>query len=85
MSVLKYEDIKIECIYCEKTNTDYSGWDSLCDRKCYYGIVDLLTKYNTNEVSDPDPKIVKYFTINPEPTHSFFKDKILSYIIKNQK
>ena len=72
--------IKINCIYCDKINTDYTGWESLCNRTCYYGIVELLEKYNKNEESIPDPKIVKYFTEHPEPTHSFLSEKILTYI-----
>ena len=79
-SLFNYENIKIDCIYCDKIHTDYTGWAGLCDRKCYYGIVDLLGKYNTSEVSEPDPRILKYFTKYPEPIHSFPSEKIIAYL-----
>jgi len=79
-TLFNYEGIKVDCIYCEKIDIDYKGWDSLCNRTCYYGITDLLTKYNNGEVSEPDPKIIKYFTKHPDSSHSFFSEKILSYL-----
>lgn len=79
-SLFNYDGIKVDCIYCEKVNTDYTGWEGLCNRMCYYGISELLEKYNTGQVTDPDPKIVKYFTKYPEPNHSFVTEKILSFI-----
>lgn len=79
-SLFNYENIKVNCIYCEKENVDYTGWESLCNRQCYYGLSALVDKYNEKEEFEPDPKIVKYFTVNPEPTHSFSSEKILKYI-----
>lgn len=82
--IFNYSGIKINCIYCDKVNTDYTGWESLCNRACYYSLVELLDKYNEKDESKPDPKIIKYFTKHPEPTHSFSSEKILMYI-KNKK
>jgi hypothetical protein len=35
---------------------------------------------NNNEVPEPDPKIVKYFTSYPDAGHLFVNEKILLYI-----
>ena len=67
------------CIYCSKTSI-CSGWVSLCNRGCYYGICDLLYLYNDGKVSEPDPRIVEYFTKYPESYHLFSDKKILAYI-----
>jgi hypothetical protein len=79
-SLFNYNNIKVDCIYCEKTHTDYTGWTGLCNRSCYYGICDLLDKYNNGNIIEPDSKIVKYFTMYPEVGHLFCNEKILLYI-----
>jgi hypothetical protein len=67
------------CIYCNQTST-WSGWSSLCNRRCYYGICDLLDLYNNDDAAVADPRLVAYFTKHPLPTHSFSSEKILAYI-----
>ena len=76
------ESPKQNCIYCGKYSEN-NGWDSLCNRTCYYGLVDLVESYERGAVSDPDPRIVKYFTLYPEPSHTFFHKKISEYIAKS--
>ena len=78
--LFNYEGIKIVCIYCDKTHIDYTGWASLCNRTCYYGICNLLDKYNNGEVAEPDPRIVKYFSKHPISSHSFSDEKIRLYL-----
>jgi hypothetical protein len=64
------KSMKIDCIYCEKINTDFTGWTSLCNQTCYYGICNLLDKYNNGEVSVPDPRIIKFFyTLSNAPNN----------------
>jgi hypothetical protein len=77
------ESPKQKCIYCDKYS-EHNGWESLCNRTCYYGLVDLLESYEKGAVSDPDARIVKYFTIYPEPSHTFFHEKISEYIAKSK-
>ena len=77
------ESPKQRCIYCD-TYSQHNGWISLCNRNCYYGLCDLLESYEGGEVSKPDSRIVKYFTMHPEPSHSFFHEKITKYIMKNK-
>lgn len=74
------KSMKIDCIYCEKINTDFTGWTGLCNQTCYYGICNLLDKYNNGEVAVPDPRIIKYFSKHPKSTHTFSDEKIFLYI-----
>jgi hypothetical protein len=69
----------VKCIYCDKTSP-YWGWKDLCDRRCYYGLCDLLEAYESEKVAEPDPRIVTYFTKNPNPSHSFIFNKLAAYI-----
>lgn len=67
------------CIYCGITST-CSGWESLCNRRCYYGICDLLDLYNNDDAVVPDHRLVAYFTKYPSPHHTFNSQKIHAYI-----
>ena len=69
----------VKCIYCDKISP-YWGWTDLCNRTCYYGLCDLLEAYETGSVTEPDHRIVTYFTKNPKPTHSFIFNKLAVYI-----
>jgi hypothetical protein len=75
-------ETQIHCIYCKKTSP-YWGWTDLCNRTCYYGLSDLLEAYESGSVAEPDPRIVTYFTKNPEPAHSFIFNKLAAYIKNN--
>jgi len=67
-----------KCVYCN--HEDFcSGWAGLCNRRCYYGLCDLLEKYNTDS-SEPDTRLVEYFTRYPSPGHTFHDEKIKAYI-----
>ena len=79
-SLFKYDNIKFDCIYCEKPHTDYTGFTGLCNQSCYYGITKLLDKYNNEEDLVPDSKIVKYFTKYPDTGHLYYIEKIILYI-----
>ena len=68
-----------KCEFCGKT-AETSGWTGLCDRRCYYGLSDLIELYETGKRSEPDPRVIAYFTLYPEPTHSFMNEKTLSYL-----
>lgn len=57
-----------------------NGWKDLCHRRCYYGMCDLITAYNSEPDEIPDPRIVTYFTMNPESGHSFDDEKILAFV-----
>ena len=72
------------CAYCNKYS-EYKGWESLCNRGCYYDLCDLLNSYESGKVVEPDPRIVKYFSKYPEPPHSFFYKKIIEYIARINK
>ena len=67
------------CTYCGKQMVQ-NGWADLCQRQCYYGLSELLTKYNSGPDEIPDPRIVVYFTKNPESGHSFNDEKILAFV-----
>ena len=77
------EETKQVCGFCNKTST-YSGWFNLCDRRCYYGICELLGVYNGDSSSEPDPRLVTYFS-KGDPNHSFDNHKILEYIKNSAK
>jgi len=69
------------CVYCGAV-AQYSGWDSLCNRTCYYGLCSLLGDYesSTGSTVQPDHRLVRYFTQYPEPTHSFLFEKLKVYL-----
>jgi hypothetical protein len=69
------------CAYCNKYS-EYDGWESLCNRGCYYNLCKLLDSFELNEVIEPDPRIVKYFSKYPEPPHTFLCKKIIEYIAR---
>jgi len=73
-----------KCLYCKKVEL-YSGWMSLCDRTCYYGLSNLLESYENGTVTEPDPRIVEYFKKYPEPEHTFMDFEKLKKYIKNLK
>ena len=74
------ESKKIQtCIYCCTIGT-WSGWESLCNRKCYYGICNLLDLYNNDDAVVADPRLIEYFTKYTIPPHSFNDEKIRAYI-----
>jgi len=69
----------VHCMYCDKTSP-YWGWTDLCNRTCYYGLCELLESYESGSTVEPDPRIVIYFTKNPQPSHSFIFKKLAIYI-----
>jgi len=66
------------CLCCKKVAL-YRGWESLCNRACYYDMCDLLYLYD-RDGGVPDERLVSYFTKYPEPAHWFSTDKIMAYI-----
>ena len=72
------------CAYCNKYS-EYTGWESLCHRGCYYDLCDLLDSYELGKVFEPDLRIVKYFTTYTDPPHSFSCKKIFEYIARINK
>jgi len=68
-----------KCVYCKEVSS-YGGWEGLCNRRCYYGICQLLEDYEVGKVSEPDQRIVEYFTLYPSPSHSFNYEKIIHHI-----
>jgi hypothetical protein len=71
------------CIYCSKTKV-YSGWDNLCDRRCYYGLSELINAYENGVHTIPDGRVVLYFTKYPKPSHSFCFDKVREFLSLEQ-
>ena len=67
------------CMYCGRTSK-YRGWESLCDRSCYYGLSELLQMYENEKVNIPDQRIIAYFTKYPEPSHSFVFEKLKRHL-----
>jgi len=69
------------CAYCG-TVGKYRGWMSLCNRRCYHELTDLLNAYETSTDTSlkPDDRLVQYFTKYPEPPHSFIFDKLQVYL-----
>ena len=71
------------CGYCGEKG-EYNGWENLCDRSCYYGLSNLLYKYEsfTDPSVIPDPRLVDYFTkyVEVEPQHSFIFNKLKKYL-----
>jgi len=67
------------CFYCNKNYQD-GGWDGLCNRDCYHKLSELTDCFENGRVSEPDPRIVKYFSVHSDTGHSFNKKKILEYI-----
>jgi hypothetical protein len=73
------EEVSLACTYCG-TQMFQNGWRDLCNRQCYYGICELLRRYNSGLDAIPDPRIVAYFTKNPNSGHQFDDKKILTFI-----
>jgi hypothetical protein len=67
------------CILCDKVSP-YRGWDGLCNRACYYELSKLLEAYENGEVFQPDPRVVKYFSVFTEHSHSFVYEKVAEYL-----
>ncbi len=71
---------KCACAVCGCC-TEGSGWKDLCSRRCYRDMGDLLYAYENWDVDEPDPRVVDYFTKNPDGgNHAFFPNWILKYI-----
>ena len=80
------ESIVSTCAYCGEKYDDDGSWQNLCDRRCYYGLTNLLEAYNkSNGDVQPDPRLVAYFTLNSDVTHSFCDDKIKLFIKKSDQ
>jgi len=69
------------CVYCNNAST-LNGWEGLCDRRCYHGLCDLLESYNSG--SEPDERVIVYFTKYPLTTHHFNNEKIKSFINRSK-
>ena len=73
-----------KCAYCGEEIVQ-NGWLDLCQRQCFYRLRELLVAYNSSPDEIPDPRIVAYFTKNPESGHSFGDEKkILAFIAANK-
>ena len=73
-----------KCAYCGEEMVQ-NGWLDLCQRQCFYGLRELLVAYNSGPDEIPDPRIISYFTKNPESGHSFGDEKkILAFVAANK-
>ena len=70
----------LTCFFCDKT-AEYDGWDGLCNRQCYYGLLGLLGDYETGKVGEPDRRVVHYFLKYPKTSHSFSFEKLKVYLM----
>ena len=75
-------DESFTCIACATVVPEPSGWKDLCNRGCYYDMGDLLDAYESGRVDIPDPRLVEYFTRNPDGGGHGFWDpvRIILYI-----
>ena len=64
-----------KCIACGNTDK-YTGWDSLCNRNCYYTLCQLFNSFENDQVAKPDPRLVEYCTKYPILTHCFNDEKV---------
>jgi len=67
-------DTSFTCIACASVVPESWGWKDLCNRGCYYTMCDLLDAYETGRVGLPDPRLVEYFTRNPDGGGHWFCD-----------
>ena len=65
------------CAFCGNT-AEQNGWVDLCNRKCFYGLNDLLCDFSSQIL--PDERCIKYFTKHPTSEHSFNSEKIYKFI-----
>lgn len=75
------ENDKVTCILCDKVSSSW-GWTGLCNRTCYHGLCELLEAFESGRVPDPDPRLVKYFTLYPYPSHTFNRNKLIGLMNK---
>ena len=75
-------DDSFTCIACAAVVPEPSGWKDLCNRGCYYDMGELLDAYESGHVDLPDPRLVEYFTRNPDGGgHGFWNPvRIILYI-----
>ena len=71
-----------KCILCGKIGK-YTGWESLCNRNCYYSLNDLFSSFENGFVDRPDARVIDYYTRYPNPTHSFNDDKVRMWMGRN--
>ena len=71
-----------KCIACGKIGK-YRGWDSLCNRSCYYTLSDLFDSFENEQVAQPDARVVEYCTKYPILTHSFIDEKVRIWMARN--
>ena len=71
-----------KCIACGKIGK-YRGWDSLCNRSCYYTLSDLFDSFENEQVAQPDARVVEYCTKYPILTHSFVDEKVRIWMARN--
>jgi len=60
------QDESFTCIACTGFVPEPSGWKDLCHRGCFYDMCNLLDAYESGRVVIPDPRVVDYFTRNPD-------------------
>jgi hypothetical protein len=77
----RMEDDNVTCILCDKVSPNW-GWAGLCNRTCYHGLCNLLEAFESGLVSDPDPRLLKYFTLYPNPSHTFIRNKLTKLMNK---
>ena len=68
-----------KCIACGKTGKP-NGWDSLCNRVCYYTLRELFGSFENGQ---PDPRLVEYCTKYRKLTHSFNDEKVRMWMSRN--
>jgi hypothetical protein len=71
-----------KCIACGKTTT-YNGWESLCNRNCYYTLGHLFNSFENEQVDQPDPRVVEYCKKYPKITHAFNDEKVRIWMGRN--
>jgi hypothetical protein len=82
MCAQEEQDESFTCIACAAVVPEPSGWKDLCNRGCYYDMSGLLDAYESGRVNLPDPRLVEYFTRNPDGGGHGFGDlaRIIMYI-----
>lgn len=77
-----YADVpEQKCIACGKTGKP-NGWDSLCNRVCYYTLRELFASFENDQVAQPDPRVIEYCKKYNTLTHSFNDEKVRMWMTR---
>jgi hypothetical protein len=71
-----------KCVACGKKGK-YTGWESLCNRSCYYSLADLFNSFENEQVAQPDARVVEYCTKYPKITHALNDEKVRLWMSRN--